>query len=97
MTAPSAAAGYSNTVGNATGNLSYWTIDGGYDFVRGPGMKVGAFVGYNEYHDNKSSFTCSENAQLKTERYGLLLQAAYKFPPKNLPAQSDSPPGKSTG
>lgn len=59
---PSAAVGYSNTVGNATGNLSYWTIDGGYDFVRGPGMKVGAFVGYNEYHDNKSSFTCSEIA-----------------------------------
>ena len=56
--------GYSNTVGNATGDLSYWTIDGGYDFIRGPGLKVGAFVGYNEYRDNKSSFTCAEIALL---------------------------------
>jgi len=54
--------GYSNTVGNASGNLSYWTIDGGYDFIRGPGMKVGAFVGYNEYRDDKSSFSCSQIA-----------------------------------
>ena len=55
-------AGYSNTVGNANGTLSYWTIDGGYDFIRGPGMKLGTFVGYNEYRDNESSFTCSEIA-----------------------------------
>jgi opacity protein-like surface antigen len=54
--------GYSNTVGNANRNLSYWTIDAGYDFIRGPGMKVGPFVGYNEYRDNESSFTCSEIA-----------------------------------
>jgi opacity protein-like surface antigen len=53
---------YSNTQGNASGSLSYWTIDGGYDLIRGPGMKIGLFAGYNEYRDNKSSFTCTEIA-----------------------------------
>jgi len=53
---------YSNTQGNASGSLSYWTIDGGYDLIRGPGMKVGVFAGYNEYRDNKSSFTCTQIA-----------------------------------
>ena len=51
--------GYSNTVGNATGDLSYATADLGYDVVRGPGYKVGVFVGYNTYTDNKSSDTCT--------------------------------------
>jgi opacity protein-like surface antigen len=53
---------YSNTQGNASGTLSYWTIDGGYDLIRGPGMKVGVFAGYNEYRDDKSSFTCTQIA-----------------------------------
>lgn len=53
---------YSNTQGDASGTLSYWTIDGGYDVIRGPGMKVGPFVGYNEYRDNESSFSCAEIA-----------------------------------
>jgi hypothetical protein len=54
--------GYSNTVGNARGNLNYATVDVGYDFFRGSGYKVGGFIGYNEYRDNKSSFTCSQIA-----------------------------------
>ncbi|MCL2429331.1 MAG: hypothetical protein FWD12_08880, partial [Alphaproteobacteria bacterium] len=54
--------GYSNTVGNAFGNLSYWTIDAGYDLIRGPGMKVGVFAGYNEYRDSTSSTSCTQIA-----------------------------------
>jgi opacity protein-like surface antigen len=54
--------GYSNTVGNASGQLSYATADLGYDVVRGPGYKVGAFVGYNIYTENKTSTTCSQIA-----------------------------------
>ncbi len=54
--------GYSNTVGSASGTLSYWTIDAGYDLIRGPGTKVGVFAGYNEYRDNKSSFNCTQIA-----------------------------------
>jgi opacity protein-like surface antigen len=53
---------YSNTQGNASGSLKYWTIDGGYDLIRGPGMKVGVFAGYNEYRDDKNSFTCTQIA-----------------------------------
>jgi opacity protein-like surface antigen len=53
---------YSNTLGNASGTLSYWTIDGGYDLIRGPGMKLGLFVGYNEYRDDKSSSSCTQIA-----------------------------------
>jgi opacity protein-like surface antigen len=57
---------YSNTLGNASGTLSYWTVDGGYDVIRGPGMKVGLFVGYNEYRDDKSSFSCTQIASPAT-------------------------------
>jgi opacity protein-like surface antigen len=54
--------GYSNTVGNASGQLSYATADLGYDVVRGPGYKVGAFIGYNVYTENKTSTTCYQTA-----------------------------------
>jgi opacity protein-like surface antigen len=54
--------GYSSTIGNASGALSYGTADLGYDVVRGPGFKVGAFVGYNIYTENKSSTTCTQIA-----------------------------------
>jgi opacity protein-like surface antigen len=53
---------YSNTIGNAAGQLSYATADLGYEVVRGPGYKVGAFVGYNIYTENKTSTTCSQIA-----------------------------------
>jgi hypothetical protein len=53
---------YSNTIGNASGQLSYATADLGYDVVRGPGYKVGAFVGYNIYTENITSTTCSQVA-----------------------------------
>ena len=54
--------GYSNTIGNASGSLSYATADLGYDVLRGPGYKVGAFVGYNIYTENKTSTTCAQLA-----------------------------------
>jgi hypothetical protein len=54
--------GYSNTVGDASGQLSYATADIGYDIVRGPGYKVGAFVGYNIYTENKTSTSCYQIA-----------------------------------
>jgi opacity protein-like surface antigen len=57
---------YSNTLGNASGTLAYGTVDIGYDIFRGPGYKVGAFMGYNTYTDNKSSFTCSQIGSLAT-------------------------------
>ncbi len=41
---------YSNTISSSvTGPLSYGTVDLGYDVLRGPGYKIGAFVGYNRY------------------------------------------------
>ena len=31
--------GYSNTVGDASGNISYATVDAGYDVFRGPATR----------------------------------------------------------
>jgi opacity protein-like surface antigen/outer membrane protease len=42
-------AAYSNTLSSALGHIGYGTIDLGYNFLRAPGAKVGAFVGYNYY------------------------------------------------
>lgn len=53
---------YSNTEGDASGRLSYATIDAGYDVFRGASYKVGGFVGYNVYRDDKSSYTCTQIA-----------------------------------
>jgi opacity protein-like surface antigen len=51
--------GYSNTISTpVTGSIGYGTIDGGYDFLRGPWYKVGGFVGYNYYNEDKSAFGC---------------------------------------
>ena len=54
--------GYTNTVGNASGTLAYGTFDVGYDAFRGAGYKVGVFVGYNIYTDNKTSTSCTQIA-----------------------------------
>jgi opacity protein-like surface antigen len=57
------AVAYSNTLSNpVTGAMRYATIDGGFDFLRGPDYKVGGFVGYNTYRDNKSAFGCAQIA-----------------------------------
>lgn len=54
---------YSNTLSDPVkGNIDYATVDLGYDFFRGPGYKLGAFIGYNYYKDTKSAYGCAQIA-----------------------------------
>jgi opacity protein-like surface antigen/outer membrane protease len=54
---------YSNTLSpSETGHLNYWTADVGYDFLIGPGYKMGAFIGFNSYDQNTSTFGCVQIA-----------------------------------
>ena len=54
---------YSNTLSDpVNGNIDYATLDLGYDFFRGLGYKLGAFVGYNYYKENKSAYGCTQIA-----------------------------------
>lgn len=54
---------YSNTLSEPVkGTIDYATLDLGYDFFRGAGYKLGAFVGYNFYKENKSAYGCSQIA-----------------------------------
>jgi hypothetical protein len=54
---------YSNTLSDPVkGDISYYTVDVGYDFWRGPGYKVGGFVGYNYYKENKDAYGCVQIA-----------------------------------
>ena len=55
--------GYSNTLSNLTGtNMNYGTIDVGYDALRGPGYKVGVFVGYNHIYEQYAATDCTQIA-----------------------------------
>jgi opacity protein-like surface antigen/outer membrane protease len=57
------AVAYSNTLSNPiTGGIDYATVDLGYDFFRGAGNKLGPFVGYNYYKENKSAYGCTQIA-----------------------------------
>jgi Outer membrane protein beta-barrel domain/Omptin family len=50
---------YSNTLSPAvTGNITYGAIDGGFDFMRGAGYKVGLFGGYFAFNQDMSAFGC---------------------------------------
>jgi opacity protein-like surface antigen/outer membrane protease len=54
---------YSNTVSDSVkGTIGYATVDVGYDFFRAPGQKLGAFVGYNYFKENKDAFGCTQIA-----------------------------------
>jgi opacity protein-like surface antigen len=53
---------YSNTVSTVQGNLAYATVDFGYALFHGPSSKVGGFIGYNYYRDNKSAYGCAQIA-----------------------------------
>ncbi len=54
---------YSNTLSDPVkGSIDYATLDVGYDFFRGAGYKLGAFVGYNYYKENKSAYGCAQIA-----------------------------------
>lgn len=54
---------YSNTLSDPVkGSIDYATLDLGYDFFRGAGYKLGAFVGYNYYKENKRAYGCAQIA-----------------------------------
>jgi opacity protein-like surface antigen len=54
---------YSNTLSSPVkGNIDYATVDLGYDFFRGADYKLGAFVGYNYYKENKIAYGCTQIA-----------------------------------
>jgi opacity protein-like surface antigen len=57
-----AAAFYSNTLSDADNKIRYGTIDLGYDWMRGRGYKVAAFVGYNVYSNDMKAFGCTQIA-----------------------------------
>jgi len=54
---------YSNTLSSTNnGKLGYATVDLGYDVLRGPGYKVGPFVGYNYFSERWNTFGCTQIA-----------------------------------
>jgi opacity protein-like surface antigen/outer membrane protease len=54
---------YSNTLSSTNdGKLGYGTLDLGYDVLRGPGYKVGPFVGYNYFTERWDTFGCAQIA-----------------------------------
>jgi opacity protein-like surface antigen len=53
---------YSNTVSTVKGSVDYATFDVGYSLFRGPNSKIGGFVGYNYYTENKSAYGCTQIA-----------------------------------
>lgn len=54
---------YSNTLSNPVkGDLGYATFDVGYALFHGPSAKVGGFVGYNYFKENKSAYGCVQIA-----------------------------------
>ena len=58
-----ASGAYSNTLsGNNSGHIGYATVDLGYSFLRAPGAKVGAFVGYNYYNQEINTYGCTQLA-----------------------------------
>jgi opacity protein-like surface antigen len=48
--------GYLNTESSASGHIGYANIDIGYSFLRTPGAKFGAFVGYNYYAEHINTY-----------------------------------------
>jgi opacity protein-like surface antigen len=59
---------YSNTISDPVkSTISYYTFDVGYDFWRGPGYKVGGFIGYNYYKENKDAYGCVQIANQNSD------------------------------
>jgi len=59
---------YSNTLSNpVNGDLGYATLDFGYSLFRGPSAKVGGFVGYNYFRENKSAYGCAQIANASSD------------------------------
>jgi opacity protein-like surface antigen len=57
-----AANAYSNTLSSLSGHVDYATIDTGFNFLRTPNAKLGAFVGYNYYQQGINDFGCAQLA-----------------------------------
>ncbi len=68
---PTSCVAYSNTVSSVQGDIGYATLDLGYDFFRGAGYKLGAFVGYNYYKENKSAYGCTQIANQSSDCAGV--------------------------
>jgi opacity protein-like surface antigen len=59
---------YSNTLSNpVNGDLGYATLDFGYSLFRGPSAKVGGFVGYNYFRENKAAYGCAQIANTNSD------------------------------
>jgi hypothetical protein len=59
---------YSNTLSNPVkGDLGYATLDFGYSLFRGPSAKVGGFVGYNYFRENKAAYGCVQIANRNSD------------------------------
>jgi opacity protein-like surface antigen len=53
---------YSNTFGKVSGSLAYANADAGYTFLKAPGAKLGAFVGYNFFTEQMMTHGCVQLA-----------------------------------
>jgi opacity protein-like surface antigen len=53
---------YSNTLASVDGDLTYGTVDFGYSLFHGSSAKVGGFVGFNYFRENKSAYGCNQIA-----------------------------------
>jgi opacity protein-like surface antigen/outer membrane protease len=54
---------YSNTISNLSAtNMNYATVDLGFDFMKGPAYKVGAFVGWNHIYEQYAATDCNQIA-----------------------------------
>ena len=53
---------YSNTLSDVDNEITYGTIDLGYDWLRARGYKVASFVGYNAFRQKMKAFGCAQVA-----------------------------------
>jgi len=59
---------YSNTLSDpVNGNLAYATVDVGYSLFHGPSSKVGGFIGYNYFKENKAAYGCVQIANQNSD------------------------------
>ncbi len=68
------AVSYSNTLSSGSGSIGYATVDAGYSFLRAPGARLGAFIGYAYYTQHIDTYGCTQLA-------GDLTCAPGSFPP----------------
>lgn len=58
---------YSNTLSSVRGTIDYATADVGYDLLRSQDHKLGLFVGYNYYTENKTASGCTQRANANSD------------------------------